>query len=587
MAYDAVKMADWQISEEAEKNMPTPEEWREKLGLEKEEMLPMGRLAKLDFLKIIDRLKDKPDGKYVEVTAITPTPLGEGKSTTSCGLMEGLGKRGVNVGGALRQPSGGPTMNVKGTAAGGGNSLLIPMTEFSLGLTGDINDIMNAHNLAMVAMTSRMQHERNYNDEQLQRLTGMRRLDIDPTRVEMGWIIDYCAQALRNIIIGIGGRFDGFTMQSKFGIAVGSECMAILSVIRDLADLRKRLDEITVAFDKNGNPVTTGDLEVGGAMTAFMRNTINPTLMCTAEYNPCMVHAGPFANIAVGQSSIIADRVGLKLFDYHVTESGFAADIGFEKFWNVKCRFSGLKPHVSVLTSTIRALKMHGGGPKVVPGKALPEEYTKEDLGLVERGIDNMVHMINVIRKSGINPVVCINRFYTDTDAECAVVRKAAEAAGARCAESKHWEKGGDGALELADAVMDACKEENDFKFLYPLETKLRDRVAAIAKEVYGADGVSWSPEAESKAKMLESDPKYAEYATMMVKTHLSLSHDPTIKGVPKGWTLPIRDVLIYSGAKFLCPCAGTISLMPGTGSNPAFRRVDVDVDTGKVSGLF
>ena len=587
MPYDATKLADWQISEEAEKNMPTPEEWREKLGLQKDEMLPMGRLSKIDFLKVNERLKKKPDGKYIEVTAITPTPLGEGKSTTSCGLMEGLGKRGVNVGGALRQPSGGPTMNVKGTAAGGGNSLLIPMTEFSLGLTGDINDIMNSHNLAMVAMTSRMQHERNYNDEQLARLTKMRRLDIDPTRVEMGWIIDFCAQSLRNIIIGIGGRTDGFMMQSKFGIAVGSECMAILSIANDLADLKQRLNNITVAFDKSGKPVTTGDLEVGNAMAAFMRNTINPTLMCTAEYNPCLVHAGPFANIAVGQSSIIADRVGLKLFDYHVTESGFAADIGFEKFWNVKSRFSGLKPHVSVLTTTVRALKMHGGGPKVVPGKALPEEYTKENVGLVEKGCANMVHMINVIRKSGINPVVCVNRFYTDTNAEVAAVKKAAEAAGARCAESQHWLKGGDGALELADAVIDACNEKTDFKFLYPLEMKLRDRVAKIAKEVYGADGVSWLPEAEAKAKMLEDDPKYADYATMMVKTHLSLSHDPTLKGVPKGWTLPIRDVLIYSGAKFLCPCAGTISLMPGTSSNPAFRRVDVDVNTGKVSGLF
>jgi len=587
MAYDATKMADWQISEEAEKNMPTPDEWREKLGLQADEMLPMGRLSKIDFLKVINRLKDKPDGKYIEVTAITPTPLGEGKSTTSCGLMEGLGKRGVNVGGALRQPSGGPTMNVKGTAAGGGNSLLIPMTEFSLGLTGDINDIMNAHNLAMVAMTARMQHERNYNDEQLARLTGMRRLDIDPTRVEMGWIIDFCAQALRNIVIGLGGRTDGFTMQSKFGIAVGSELMAILAVATDLADLKERINNITVAFDKSGKPVTCRDLEVGNAMAAFMRNTINPTLMCTAEYNPCFVHAGPFANIAVGQSSIIADRVGLKLFDYHVTESGFAADIGFEKFWNVKCRFSGLKPHVSVLTSTIRALKMHGGGPKVVAGKALDDAYTKENLKLVEQGCENMVHMIGVIRKAGINPVVCVNRFYTDTDAEVAIVKKAAEAAGARCAESKHWEKGGDGALEFADAVIDACKEGNNFDFLYPLEMKLRDRVATIAKEVYGADGVDWAPEANAKAEMLENDPKYADFATMMVKTHLSLSHDPVKKGVPKGWRLPIRDVLIYSGAKFLCPCAGTISLMPGTSSNPAFRRIDVDPTTGKVSGLF
>jgi len=587
MAYDAVKMQDWQIAEAAEENMPSPDEWREKLGLEKNEMLPYGRISKLDFLKIMDRLKDKPDGKYIEVTAITPTPLGEGKSTTSCGLMEGMGKRGLNVGGCLRQPSGGPTMNIKGTAAGGGNALLIPLTEFSMGLTGDINDIMNAHNLAMVALTARMQHERNYDDERLAKLTRMRRLDVDPSRVEMGWIMDFCAQSLRNIVIGLGGRMDGFLMQSKFGIAVSSELMAMLSIVRDLADLRQRMDNITVAFDKNNNPVTTGDLEVGGAMTAWMRNTINPTLMCTAEYQPCMVHAGPFANIAVGQSSIIADRIGLKMFDYHVTESGFAADIGFEKFWNVKCRYSGLKPHVSVLTSTIRALKMHGGGPRVVAGLPLSDAYTQENLELLEKGLPNMLHLIGVIREAGINPVVCVNRFHNDTNAEVAMVKKAAEAAGARCAESSHWANGGDGALELADAVKDACEEENEFRFLYPLETKLRDRVEKIAKVVYGADGVSWTADAEAKAKKLEADPQYDDYTTMMVKTHLSLSHDPTLKGVPKGWTLPIRDILIYSGAKFLCPCAGAITLMPGTSSDPAFRKVDVDVATGKVQGLF
>ncbi|MBN2462847.1 MAG: formate--tetrahydrofolate ligase [Dehalococcoidia bacterium] len=586
MAYDAVKMKDWQISEAAEKNMPTPDEWREKLGLQKDEMIPYGRLCRLDFLKIIERLRKKQDGKYIEVTAITPTPLGEGKSTTSMGLIEGLGKRGKNVGGCLRQPSGGPTMNIKGTAAGGGNALLIPMTEFSMGLTGDINDIMNAHNLAMVALTARMQHERNYDDAELAK-RNLRRLDVDPTRVEMGWILDFCAQSLRNIIIGIGGRMDGFLMQSKFGIAVSSELMAMLSIVKDLADLRERMDKITVAFDKKGNPVTTGDLEVGGAMTAWMRNTINPSLMCTAEYQPCMVHAGPFANIAVGQSSIIADRIGLKMFDYHVTESGFAADIGFEKFWNVKCRLSALIPHVSVLTTTIRALKMHGGGPKVVAGLPLPDAYTKEDLKTLEKGLPNMIHHINTIRTAGINPVVCINAFHTDTKDEIAMVRKAAEAAGARCAVSEHWAKGGEGALELADTVMDACNEKNDFKFLYPLEMKLRERVEKIAKVVYGADGVSWTPDAEAKAKMLEGDPQYADFMTMMVKTHLSLTHDPAIKGTPKGWTLPVRDVLIYSGAKFLCPCAGTISLMPGTSSDPAFRRVDVDVKTGKVTGLF
>ena len=587
MAYDAVKMKDWQISEAAEENMPTPDEWREKLGLQKDEIIPHGRLCKLDFMKIIERLKDKPDGKYIEVTAITPTPLGEGKSTTACGLMEGMGKRGLNVGGALRQPSGGPTMNIKGTAAGGGNALLIPMTEFSMGLTGDINDIMNAHNLAMVALTARMQHERNYDDEQLARLTKMPRLNIDPTKVEMGWILDFCAQSLRNIVIGLGGRMDGFTMQSKFGIAVSSELMAMLSIVTDLADMRQRMDDITVAYDKKGKPITTGDLEVGGAMTAWMRNTINPTLCSTVEYQPLMVHAGPFANIAVGQSSIIADRIGLKMFDYHITESGFAADIGFEKFWNVKCRYSGLKPHVSVLTTTIRALKMHGGGPKVVAGLPLADAYTKENVELVEKGLPNMEHLIGVIRASGINPVVCINAFHTDTKDEIAIVRKAAEAAGARCAFSSHWADGGDGALELADAVKEACEDKNDFKFLYPMEMKLRERVEKIAKVVYGADGVSWTADAEAKAKKFESDHKFDEYATMMVKTHLSLTHDPSIKGVPKGWTLPIRDILIYSGSKFLCPCAGAISLMPGTSSNPAFRRVDVDVKTGKVMGLF
>lgn len=587
MAYDATKLSDWQIAESAEKDMPLPDEWRERLGLQKDEVIPYGRIAKLDFLKIIDRLKDRPDGKYIDVTAITPTPLGEGKTTTTMGLMEGLGKRGKNVGGCIRQPSGGPTMNIKGTAAGGGNALLIPMTEFSLGLTGDIDGITNAHNLAMVALTARMQHELNYSDEELLKRSNMKRLDIDPRRVEMGWVIDFCAQAMRNIIIGLGGKNDGFMMASRFGITVSSELMAILSIARNLKDLRQRLDKIIVAYDKSGNPVTTGDLEVGGAMCAWMRNAINPTLMSTAEHQPCLVHAGPFANIAVGQSSIIGDRIGLKMFDYHVTESGFGADIGFEKFWNVKSRFSGLTPNTVVVVATIRALKMHGGGPKVVPGRPLPEEYTRENLELVEKGIANLMHHIRTVKKSGAVPVVCINSFHTDTEAEITLVRKLVEQTKTRCALSQHWLKGGDGALELADAVIDACEEKVDFKFLYPLEMSLRERVSLIAKEIYGADGVSWSPEAEAKAKAAEDNPDMADFATMMVKTHLSLTHDPTLKGVPRGWILPIRDLLIFAGAKFLCPCAGTISLMPGTSSNPAFRRVDVDTDTGQVTGLF
>ncbi len=578
---------DWQIAEEAEKTLPSVEEFRKKMGLLPDEIIPYGKTPKLDFLKIMNRLKDKPNGKFIEVTAITPTPLGEGKSTTSLGLIEGLGKLGKNVGGCLRQPSGGPTMNVKGTAAGGGNALLMPMTEFSLGLTGDINDIMNAHNLAMVALNARMQHERNYTDEQLAK-RNLKRLDIDPERVEFGWVIDFCAQGLRKIRMGLGeGDSNGFEMDSKFGIAVGSELMAILSIATDLKDLRERIGKIIVAYDKKGNPVTTKDLEVDGAMCAWMRNTINPTLCYTVEHQPCLVHAGPFANIAIGQSSIIGDRIALKLFDYHVTESGFAADIGFEKFWNVKARLSGLTPNVSVVVATIRALKMHGGGPAVVPGKPLPVEYTAENLELLEKGCDNLFHHVNNVKKSGIKPVVCINKFHTDTDAEIALVKRLCAERNVRCALSEHWQYGGEGAKELAQLVVEACEEPVDLKFLYPLEMPLRQRVELIAKEIYGADGVDWSPLATEKAERFESDPYYADFCTMMVKTHLSLSHEPTWKGVPKGWRLPIRDILVYGGAKFLCPMAGSISMMPGTSSDPAYRRIDVDTETGKVSGLF
>ncbi len=578
---------DWQIAAEAEKTLPPVEYFREKMGLLPDEIIPYGKTPKLDYIKIMNRLKDKPDGKYIEVTAITPTPLGEGKSTTSLGLIEGLGKMGLNVGGCLRQPSGGPTMNVKGTAAGGGNALLMPMTEFSLGLTGDINDIMNAHNLAMVALNARMQHERNYTDAQLAK-RGLKRLDIDPERVEMGWVLDFCAQGLRNIRIGMGeGKMNGFEMDSKVAIAVSSELMAILAVATDLKDLRERIGKIVVAYDKQGNPVTTEDLEVAGAMTAWMRNTINPTLCYTVEHQPCLIHAGPFANIAIGQSSIIGDKLALKLFDYHVTESGFAADIGFEKFWNVKCRLSGLKPHVSVVVATIRALKMHGGGPAVAPGKPLPTEYTEENLELLEAGLENLFHHVDNVKKSGIKPVVCINKFYTDTDAEVQLIRDACAKRGVRCALSDHWRYGGEGALELAQAVVEACEEPAEINYLYDLDMPLRQRVELIAKEVYGADGVDWAPLAIEKAERFENDPKYADYCTMMVKTHLSLSHEPTLKGVPKGWRLPVRDILEYGGAKFLCPMAGSISMMPGTGSDPAYRRIDVDTETGAVKGLF
>ena len=588
---DPTKLKDFEIAEAAEPYMKTVYQLSEELGLEKEELLPHGHyVAKVDFRKVVTRLKDKPQAKYIDVTAITPTPLGEGKSTSTMGLTQGMGKRGKSVIAAIRQPSGGPTMNIKGSAAGGGLSQCIPLTPFSLGLTGDINAIMNAHNLAMVALTSRLQHERNYDDATLERLSGMKRLGIDPTNVEMGWIIDFCAQALRNILIGIpgvNGKMDGYMMASKFGIAVSSEVMAILAVATDLKDMRERMGKIVVAYDRKGNPITTEDLEVAGAMTAWMVEALNPNLLQTVEGQPVFVHAGPFANIAIGQSSIIADEVGLKLGDYHITESGFGADIGFEKFWNLKCRFSGLKPNAAVVVATIRALKCHGGAPIPVPGKPMPKEYEGENVEWVEKGCANLVHHINNVKKAGINPVVCINAFYTDTDNEIKKVREMAEAAGARVALSRHWEKGGDGALEFADAVIEACEEPNEFKFLYDLSMPLRQRIELIAKEVYGAAGVEYSADAKSKLENMEKDPEISKLGMCMVKTHLSLSDNPALKGVPKDWNLAVRDVLIYGGAGFVVPVAGKISLMPGTGSNPAYRRVDVDVDTGKVKGLF
>ena len=587
MVLDPTKHADWEIAEDAETRMKPIIEIAKKMGLNDDELLLHGHhIAKVDFKKVLKRFEGKPDGKYIDVTAITPTPLGEGKSTSTIGLTQGLGKRGKNVIAAIRQPSGGPTMNIKGSAAGGGLSQVIPLTPFSLGLTGDINAIMNAHNLAMVALTSRMQHEFNYNDEQLAK-RKLKRLNIDPHNVEMKWIMDFCAQSLREIVIGMGGKSNGFMMKSGFAIAVSSEVMAILAVAKDLKDMRERMGRIVVASSKDGTPITTADLGVDGAMTAWMVEALNPNLLQTIEGQPVFVHAGPFANIAIGQSSIIADRVGLKLGDYVVTESGFAADIGFEKFWNLKCRMSGLKPHAAVIVATIRALKCHGGAPIPVPGKPMPAEYKGENVGWVEKGCENLIHHIKTVKKAGINPVVCINAFYTDTDNEIKVVRRLAESAGARVALSRHWEKGGDGALEFADAVVDACNEKNDFKLLYDLNTPLRQRIELIAKEVYGADGVDYTPEAEAKAKKMEADPEIAKLGTCMVKTHLSLTDNPNLKGVPKGWRLRIRDILTYKGAGFVVPVAGTITLMPGTSSDPAYRRVDVDVETGKVKGVF
>ena len=584
---DPKSHADWEIAQAAELQMQPIYDLADGLGILREELLPHGNyVAKVDYQKILHRLAEKPDAKHIDVTAINPTPLGEGKSTTTVGLVQGLAKRGKKPIATMRQPSGGPTMNIKGSAAGGGLSQIVPLTPFSLGLTGDINAIMNAHNLAMVALTSRMQHEFNYDDDVLAK-KKLKRLDIDPNNIQFNWIIDFCAQALRKIIIGIGGKMDGLMMESSFAIAVSSEIMATLSLASDLKDFRARMAKIVVARDKKGNPVTTADLEVDGAMTAWMLEALNPNLMQTVEGQPVFVHAGPFANIAIGQSSIIADKVAAKLGDYLVTESGFGADIGFEKFWNLKCRYSGVKPNAAVIVATVRALKCHGGAPNPVPGHPIPVEYSTENVGWVEKGCENLLHHIEVVKQAGINPVVCLNAFKDDSANEVNAVKRLVEAAGARFAWSQHWEKGGEGALELADAVVDACQEKNDFKFLYDLAMPMNQRIELIAQKVYGADGVDYTEEAQKKLKMIEADAELSKLGTCMVKTHLSVTDNPNKKGVPKGWRLFIRDFLIYQGAGFVCPVAGSIKLMPGTSSDPAYRRIDVDVTSGRVTGLF
>jgi formate--tetrahydrofolate ligase len=587
MKWDPTVLKDWQIAEAAEAEALPIGTLAAQAGILPDELIPMGRgVAKVDARKLLARLKDAPRGKYVDVTAITPTPLGEGKTTTTIGLVQGLARIGKRSIGAIRQPSGGPTFNIKGSAAGGGLAQCIPLAPFSIRLTGDIDSITNAHNLAMVALTARMQHERNYDDARLARI-GLRRLDIDPARVQWRWAMDFSAQALRSIVMGRGGEMDGFEMESGFQISVSSEIMAILAVARDLRDLRERMGRIVLAQDRRGRDVTAADLDVAGAMTAWLVEAIHPNLLQTIEGQPVFVHAGPFANIAIGQSSIIADELGVRLGDYLVTESGFGADIGFEKFWNLKCRESGLRPDAVVIVATVRALKMHGGGPAVKPGKPLDEAYLRENLALLEAGCENLAAHIATVRLSGVRPVVAINHFHTDTPAEIACVRRLAEREGALVALSRHWREGGDGARELSEAVVAAASEPHQFRFLYDWDLPLRDRIDRIARQVYGADGVQYSETALRKALALEADPETSKLGTCMVKTHLSLSHDPDRKGRPRGWTLPVRDILVYRGAGFVVPVAGDIKLMPGTASNPAFRNIDVDVETGKIRGLF
>ncbi len=598
----------------------------EELGLLPSEIEQYGDTKAKVKLEVLERLKSVPDGKYVDVTAITPTPLGEGKTTTTVGLSQALGahldKRVITC---IRQPSQGPTFGIKGGAAGGGYSQVVPMEEFNLHLTGDIHAITAANNLMAAAIDARMFHEADATDEQLfNRLLppdkfGKRhftrgmvarmeklgitaadpedlteterrklcRLDIDPATITWRRVLDTSDRFLRGVEIGKGPEEKGFTRETGFDITVASEIMAILALTTSLKDMRERLGKIVIGISKSGEAITAEDLGVAGAMTVLMRDAIKPNLMQTVEGTPVFVHAGPFANIAHGNSSIIADKIALKLADYVITESGFGADMGMEKFFDIKGRYSGLVPSAVVMVATIRALKMHGGGPKVVAGKPLDPAYTHENLDLLRAGLGNLLHHIQTAKKFGIPVVVAVNRFLSDTNAELEMVRKAAiEEGGAEDAViCDHWEKGGEGAVDLANAVVKACENPSKFQFLYPLDWSIKQKIETIAREVYGADGVDYLPEAEERI---------AEYTRLgfdklpicMAKTHLSLSHDSTLKGVPKGFRIPIRDIRASVGAGFLYPLIGTISTMPGLPTRPVFMEIDIEPETGRIIGL-
>ena len=550
------------------------------------ELEPCGNVKAKVKLSILDRLRDRPNGKYIDVTAITPTPLGEGKTTTSVGLTQALGVIGKDVFLCIRQPSMGPTFGIKGGAAGGGYSQVIPMDEFNLHLTGDIHAVSVANNLLAAAIDSRVRHEDNSSDEKWSEV-GLPRLNIDPDTITWRRVVDICDSTLRFIETGKSDSwFDGPRRSTGFDIAVASEVMAILALATDLKDMRRRFGKIIVAMNRDGEPVTAEDIGCAGAVTVLMKHALKPNLMQTIEGQPSFVHAGPFANIAHGKSYIVADRIALKLADYVVTESGFGADIGMEKFFNIKCRISGLKPDCVVLVATIRALKMHGGGPKVTPGKPLGVEYTEENLPLLEAGMCNLTRHIEIASQFGVPVVVAVNRFPTDTDAEVELVRdRVNEAGGEGAFVADHWAHGGQGATELAEAVVAACEKPSDFQLLYPDDMSIKDKILTIATKVYNAKDVTYSELAERQIASYER-AGLSNLPICMAKTHLSISHDPALKGAPGGFTVPVAEVRASAGAGFLYPLLGTMRTMPGLPSKPAFMSIDID-DKGEVVGMF
>ncbi len=555
------------------------------LGLLPEEIEAHGRYKAKVRLECLERLAEAPQGAYIDVTAITPTPLGEGKTTTTIGLTQALGKLGESVAACIRQPSQGPTFGIKGGAAGGGHAQVIPMEEMNLHLTGDIHAIGAAHNLIAAAIDARIYHEDRLDDKALE-ARGLHRLEIDPSAVLWNRVVDVNDRALRHVVVGLGGRSNGIPRESGFDITVASELMAIMALAVDLGDLRARIGRMVVAFSRNGNTVTAEQLGVAGAAAVLMRETVKPNLLQTLEGQPVFVHAGPFANIAHGNSSVIADRIALKLVDYVVTESGFGSDIGMEKFFHIKCRASGLIPNAVVLVATVRALKMHGGGPKVVAGRPLDPAYTGENLALLDAGCANLAAHIAIARKFGVPVVVAINRFPGDTTAELELVAKRGLEAGALAAvPADHWMRGGEGAIGLAEAVRHGCQERSDFHLLYPVDASLREKIETIAVQVYGAAGVEYASLASRQLDRYEANG-FRELPICMAKTHLSLSHEPSLKGVPKGFTLPVREVRVSAGAGFVYPLCGEMRTMPGLPSQPAFLGIDLDED-GNVNGLF
>ncbi|RLG68073.1 MAG: formate--tetrahydrofolate ligase [Methanobacteriota archaeon] len=561
---------DLEIAQEAK--MKPIIEIAEELGLKEDEIELYGKYKAKVSLSVLERLKDEPNGKYIDVTAITPTPLGEGKTVTTIGLSMGLAKLGKKVVTCIRQPSLGPVFGIKGGAAGGGYSQVVPMEDFNLHLTGDVHAVGVAHNLCAAFLDNHI-------------LKG-NKLGIDPLTISWRRVVDVSDRFLRNIVIGLGGRSDGFPRETGFDITVASEVMAILALTTSLSDLRKRLGRIVLAYTYDGKPVTAEDIKVAGAMAVLLKDAIKPNLLQTLENTPCFVHAGPFANIAHGNSSIIADKIALKLADYVVTESGFGADCGAEKFFNIKCRYSGLVPNCVVIVATIRALKMHSGRFKVVAGKPLDPKLLEEDLESLAQGICNLEKHIENMKLFGVPVVVAINRFTTDTDAEIEFVRKKALEAGADyVATSEVWEKGGEGGIELAEAVIKACEKPTNFRFLYPLDMPIEEKIETIATKIYNADGVVFEPLAKRKIKQF-TKLGYDKLPICMAKTHLSLSHDPSLKGVPKGYKLPIRDIRPSIGAGFLYPLCGEMRTMPGLPTTPAGEKVDID-EKGRVVGLF